>query len=106
MSNSLQHHGLQPARLLSQWDFPGKNTGVDCHFLLQVIFLTQELNSGLLHCRQTLYHLSHQRRPIIRQIKTTMRYHPTSIRMAIIKKCTSNKCWRESREKATLLHYW
>ena len=31
-----------------------------CHFLLQGTFLTQELNPGLLHCRQTLCHLSHQ----------------------------------------------
>ena len=28
-------HGLQPTRPLCSWDFPGKNTGVDCHFLLQ-----------------------------------------------------------------------
>ena len=39
---------------------PGKNTGVDCHSLLQGIFLTQGANPGLLHCRQILYHLSHQ----------------------------------------------
>ena len=39
---------------------PGKNTGVGCHFLLQGIFLTQESNLGLQHCRQILYHLSHQ----------------------------------------------
>ena len=31
-----------------------------CHFLLQGIFLTQGSNPGLLHCRQTLYPLSHQ----------------------------------------------
>ena len=31
----LRLHGLQPARLLRPWDFPGKNTGVGCHFLLQ-----------------------------------------------------------------------
>ena len=31
-----------------------------CHFLLQGIFPTQGLNSGLLHCRQMLYRLSHQ----------------------------------------------
>ena len=31
-----------------------------CHFLLQGIFLTQGLNPGLLHYRQTLYRLSHQ----------------------------------------------
>ena len=40
--------------------FPSKNFGVGCHFLLQGIFLTQELNRGLLHCRQILYQLSHQ----------------------------------------------
>ena len=44
----------------SLWDFPGNSTGVDCHFLLQGIFPTQGSNLGLLHCRQTLYHLSHQ----------------------------------------------
>ena len=44
----------RPTRLLCPWDFPGKNTGVDCHFLLQGIFPTQESNPGLLHCRQIL----------------------------------------------------
>jgi len=53
-------HGLQPARLLCPWDFPGKNIGVGCHSLLQGIFLTQGLNQGLPPCRQILYHLSHQ----------------------------------------------
>ena len=46
-------------RFLHPWDFPGKNTGVGNHFLLQEIFPTQGLNPGLLHCRQTLYCLSH-----------------------------------------------
>ena len=41
MYNSLQPHGLQLARLLCPWDFPGKNTRMGCHFLLQRIFLTQ-----------------------------------------------------------------
>ena len=35
MPNSLQHHRLQPTSLLRPWDFPGKDTGVGCHFLLQ-----------------------------------------------------------------------
>ena len=56
MTDSLQPHGLQPARLLCPWDFPGKNTGVVCHFLLQGIFPTQGLSSGLLHHRWTPYH--------------------------------------------------
>ena len=40
--------------------FSRQNTGVGCHFLLQGTFPTQGSNPGLLHCEQTLYHLSHQ----------------------------------------------
>ena len=41
------------------------------------------------------------------QIKTTMRYHLTSVRMAIIKKSADNKCWRGCREKGIFMHcYW
>ena len=40
------------------------------------------------------------------QIKTKMRYHLTWVRMAIIKKSTNNKCWRECGEKGPLLHCW
>ena len=63
MSDSLRPRGQQPIRFLCPWNSPGKSTGVGCHFLLQGIFLTQGFNSGLLHCRQTLYHLSHQGSP-------------------------------------------
>ena len=45
-------------------DSPGKNTGVGCHALLQGIFPTQGWSPGLPHCRQILYHLSHQGSPL------------------------------------------
>ena len=64
MSNSLQPHGLWSARLLCPRNSLGKNTGVSSHSLLQGIILTQRLNLGLLHCKQTVYHLSHQGGPI------------------------------------------
>ena len=60
MSDSLRPRGLESARLLSHWNYSGKNIGVGCHALLQGIFPTQGLNPGLPHCRQILYHLSHQ----------------------------------------------
>ena len=37
VSDSLQLHGLEPARLLCPWNSPGKNTGVGCHFLLRCL---------------------------------------------------------------------
>ena len=42
MSNCLQPFGLQPARLPSLWDSPGKNNGVGCHFLLQCMKVKSE----------------------------------------------------------------
>jgi len=61
--NSLQPHGLWPARLFSLWDSPGKNTGVGCHALLQGIFPTQGSNPCLPYCRRILYCLSYQGSP-------------------------------------------
>ena len=55
-----------PPRLLRPWDFPGKNTGVDCHFLLQGILPIQGSNPGLPHCRWILYQLSHKGSPLLR----------------------------------------
>ena len=40
------------------------------------------------------------------QIKTTMRYHLTFVKMTIIKKSTNDKCWRGYGEKGTLLYCW
>ena len=59
VSDTLRPHGLSP------WNSPGQNTGVDCLSLLQGIFPTQGSNSGLPHCRQILYQLSHKESPRI-----------------------------------------
>ena len=59
MSDSLWPHGLLPTRLLCPWDFPGKKTGVGCHFLLQRVFPTHNwTHVSCVSCigRQILYH--------------------------------------------------
>ena len=56
VSDSLQAHELWPTRLLCPWDFPGKNTGLGCHALLQGIFPIHGSNPRLLHPRWVLYH--------------------------------------------------
>ena len=56
MSDSLWPRGLSPTRLLCPWDFPGRNTGVGCHFLLQGIFPTP---THLLHWWADSVPLSH-----------------------------------------------
>ena len=50
---------LQADSLLAEPQWKPKNTGVDSLSLLQHLFLTQELNWGLVHCRRILYHLSY-----------------------------------------------
>ena len=55
LSDYFRPHRLQPIRLLPPWNFPGKSTGVGCHFLLHGIFPAQGSNPGLPHCRQILF---------------------------------------------------
>ena len=51
--------------LLCLWDFPGKSTGVDCHFIVQGIFPTQKSNPHLLPFQANSLPLSHQGGPEI-----------------------------------------
>ena len=59
----LRLHGLQPPRLPCPWDFPAKNTGVGCHFVLQGIFPIQGLSTYFLHWQVNSLPLSHQGSP-------------------------------------------
>ena len=61
-SHSLMSDSLRPHGLYSPWNSPGQNTVVESLSFLQQIFLIQESNRGLLHCRQILYQLSYQGR--------------------------------------------
>ena len=64
ISHSLRSHGLQLARLLCPWSFPGKNTGVGYYLLFQGIFQTQGSNLFLLcflHWQVVSLPLSHLR---------------------------------------------
>ena len=53
----------KPSRLLCPWNFPSRNTGVGCHFLLQGILPTQGSNAHLLHCLVDSLPLSHLGNP-------------------------------------------
>ena len=91
-------HGLSPARLLCLWDFPGKNTGLVCHFLLQGTFSTQGSNRSLLHWQADSLLLSHQGSPCD-DIYKQKNYEDHSIKQIV---------WLLSSHLTSLsfLHYW
>ena len=68
------------------------------------IFLWKIHKDGQKTHKMMLNITSHQR--IANQIKTTLRYHLISVRMAIIKKTINNKCWQGCGEKGTLVNCW
>ena len=92
MSSSLP----DPMECVAYWaplsmNSPGKNTGVGYHSLLQGLFPTQGSNSSLPHCRQILYHLSHQGNPIdlnwlLKKISFTG-FHPPSLPFQAFPQC-------------------
>ena len=73
------------ARLLCPWDFPGKNTGVGCCFLLQGIFWTKGSNLSLLHCRWILYHLATREAPSSAQERLQIETAFTKLKPALFK---------------------
>ena len=67
----LRPHGLSPTRLLCLRDSPGKDTGVDCHSLLQGVFPIQGSNLGLLHYRQILDRLNSELMQIPHEVQSS-----------------------------------
>ena len=69
------------ARQMLLWDFAGKNTGVDCRFLLQGIFPTQGSNPCFLHWQVDSLPLSHLGSPaVIMKVKVNSSVMPDSLR--------------------------
>ena len=103
-------------------DFPGKNSGVGCHFLLQEIFPSLGLNLGLLHSRQTLYHLNHQGSSkgnqswlfigrIDAEAETPILWPPDAKSWLIWKDADAGKDWRQEKKGITedemvRRHHW
>ena len=80
-------HGLYPARLLCPWGFPGKNTEVGCHFLLQGIFPTQGSNLNLMYWQVGSLLLESPGKPLLGKETRTLLF------VLILPLVTSNSVW-------------
>ena len=96
VSNSLQPPWTVATGLLCSWDFPDKNTGMGCHFLLQGIFPTQGLNPRLSHCRWILYRLNYKGAVLssLQKLKGSIHLYSflTSVLHENFRKKVLNKC--------------
>ena len=90
------HMGCSLTRLLCLWNYSGKSIGVGCLFLLQAVFPTQGSNPDLPHCRQTLYHMSHQWSHI------SLKFSPKSIH-SLKANLSESLIWAQKDEK---MQYW
>ena len=83
---TLRTHGLQPISPICPQNFPGKNTGVGCHFLLQGIFPTQGSNLQLLQWQADALPLSHLGSPFQKMIQFNFYVKHTKVHIVAILK--------------------
>ena len=105
------------------WDSPSKNIRVGCYFPLQRIFPVQEMNLGLLHCRQILYWLSYEGSPLNPVALLCFRALPgsdrtessTRIMLLLIYKSSTLSCFfhssfpekkKKKKKKEMPCHHW
>ena len=98
----LQPLGLWPARLFCPWDFPGKNTGVGCHFLLQGTFPTQGLNPCLLQMAGRFFTAEPPGKPTMEYYSTLKRSEAHALRWINLKIIMLSK--KQNRCKSDKLH--
>ena len=102
-----KHTHTHTRTLYSPWNFLGKNTGVGGLSLLQRIFLTQELNRCVLHCRWILYQLSYQGSSYIRMCVGVYIYTHTCILLLLFScQVVSYSLWLHGLQPARLLCPW
>ena len=118
MSDSVQPHRWQPTRLHCPWDSPGKNTGVDCHFLLQCMKVKGEsevtqscptlsnpmdcsLPSSSVHrifqarARMLLFQPTGRRKKSCLNLKKMRRLKGWLLLIASIQQCKPNMVWQQ-----------
>ena len=100
VSNSLPPRGLQPTRLLCPQNFPGKNTRVGYHFLLQGIFPTQGLNL----CLSSLLYQQVDSLPLVPPYYVLLRLFSSSKRQVMLNLYKFNKERLKNREAKLLIH--
>ena len=90
-------HGMQPARLLCPQNFPGKNTRVGCHFLLQGCSQPRDQTYVSWIGRQVLYHQHHQGSPGHMPLLPFEVYHKALVQHDIFRKIDSHINGREQK---------
>ena len=123
LSDSLQPHELQHSRLLCPWDFPGKNTGVGCHFLLQgrnrlqfdnAVYLCTMASSGEAEWRQLTQSLTVPLFTTFYWFQSKLKIYPTGPKFNEIKtakilgivlntdiKAIARPCWKNLWSRRT-----